>query len=192
MFLEGVSYVYWRHPRDNYPHRSHRLGCAQGVNDLPPRVELNSLLVFLALWLGGLFWGMAGILLAPPALGALKVIAENATSGKAMIQFLGANDPQEIAKAVAAIGRIDAVRTGLHPSLLGIRVAAGAPPATLRPSPPRCRHPPGDPTYPRRRRRIPRGPQFGRRPLGLAPHFHPSVHRRGHRHHLRYRSRDER
>jgi hypothetical protein len=38
------------------------------------------------------------------------------------------NSLQEIAKAVAAIGRTDAVRTGLHPSLPGIRVAAGAPP----------------------------------------------------------------
>jgi predicted PurR-regulated permease PerM len=46
------------------------------------RLELNPLLVFFGLWLGGLFWGIAGIVLATPALVALKVIAENATSGK--------------------------------------------------------------------------------------------------------------
>jgi predicted PurR-regulated permease PerM len=57
------------------------------------RLELNPLLVFLGLWFGGLFWGIAGIVLATPALVALKVIAENAMSGKAMMQFLGPNDP---------------------------------------------------------------------------------------------------
>jgi predicted PurR-regulated permease PerM len=39
LFLQGESYVYRRHPRDNHTHRSHRLGCAQGVNDLAPSCE---------------------------------------------------------------------------------------------------------------------------------------------------------
>jgi predicted PurR-regulated permease PerM len=56
------------------------------------RLEVNPLLIFLALWFGGLFWGIAGVILATPALVALKVIAENATSGKAMMEFLGPND----------------------------------------------------------------------------------------------------
>jgi predicted PurR-regulated permease PerM len=46
------------------------------------RMEVNPLLIFLALWFGGLFWGMAGIILATPTLVALKVIAENSESGR--------------------------------------------------------------------------------------------------------------
>jgi len=56
------------------------------------RLEVNPLLVFLALWFGGLFWGIPGVVLATPALVALKVIAQNATSGKALKEFLGPND----------------------------------------------------------------------------------------------------
>jgi predicted PurR-regulated permease PerM len=56
------------------------------------RMEVNPLLIFLALWFGGLFWGIAGIVLATPTLVALKVIAENTRSGKPMMEFLGPND----------------------------------------------------------------------------------------------------
>jgi predicted PurR-regulated permease PerM len=56
------------------------------------RLEVNPLLIFLALWFGGLFWGIAGVILATPTLVALKVIAENASGGKAMLEFLGPND----------------------------------------------------------------------------------------------------
>jgi predicted PurR-regulated permease PerM len=56
------------------------------------RLAVNPLLVFLALWFGGLFWGIAGIILATPMLLALKVITENASSRKAMMEFLGPND----------------------------------------------------------------------------------------------------
>lgn len=56
------------------------------------RLDVNPLLIFLGLWFGGLFWGIAGIILATPALVALKVIAENADSGKSMLEFLGPND----------------------------------------------------------------------------------------------------
>jgi predicted PurR-regulated permease PerM len=56
------------------------------------RLEVNPLLIFLALWFGGLFWGIAGVILATPTLVALKVIAENATRGKTMMEFLGPND----------------------------------------------------------------------------------------------------
>jgi predicted PurR-regulated permease PerM len=55
------------------------------------RLEVNPLLVFLALWFGGLFWGIAGIVLATPVLVTLKVIAENTKSGKPMTDFLGPN-----------------------------------------------------------------------------------------------------
>jgi predicted PurR-regulated permease PerM len=40
--------------------------------------EGNPLLIFLGLWFGGMFWGIAGVVLATPILVALKVIAENA------------------------------------------------------------------------------------------------------------------
>lgn len=56
------------------------------------RMEVNPLLIFLGLWFGGLFWGIAGIVLATPALVALKVIAENSRNGKPMMEFLGPND----------------------------------------------------------------------------------------------------
>jgi predicted PurR-regulated permease PerM len=56
------------------------------------RMEVNPLLIFLGLWFGGLFWGIAGVILATPTLVALKVIAENTKSGKPMLEFLGPND----------------------------------------------------------------------------------------------------
>ena len=56
------------------------------------RLAVNPLLIFLALWFGGLFWGIAGVILATPALVALKVVAENAVHGKAVLEFLGPND----------------------------------------------------------------------------------------------------
>ena len=61
------------------------------------RLEVNPLLVFLALWFGGVFWGVAGIVLATPVLVTMKVIAENSKSGKPMIEFLGPNfaDPRD-------------------------------------------------------------------------------------------------
>ena len=56
------------------------------------RMEVNPLLIFLGLWFGGMFWGIAGIILAIPTLVALKVIAENSKSGKPMLEFLGPNN----------------------------------------------------------------------------------------------------
>ncbi len=52
------------------------------------RLQLNPMLVFLALWFGGLFWGIAGIILATPTLVALKVVAENARAGQPLVNFL--------------------------------------------------------------------------------------------------------
>jgi predicted PurR-regulated permease PerM len=57
------------------------------------RLELNPLLVFLALWFGGLFWGIAGIVLAPPTLVALKVIAQRSQRGKPLLDFLSPAAP---------------------------------------------------------------------------------------------------
>ena len=71
------------------------------------RLEVNPLLIFLGLWFGGQFWGIAGIVLATPTLVALKVIAENTQSGKSMMEFLGPNDqtPERDARLKRMAGR---------------------------------------------------------------------------------------
>jgi predicted PurR-regulated permease PerM len=73
------------------------------------RMEVNPLLIFLGLWFGGLFWGIAGIILATPTLVALKVIAENSKTGKPMMEFLGPNDqtPGRDAKLKKFARRLD-------------------------------------------------------------------------------------
>jgi predicted PurR-regulated permease PerM len=58
------------------------------------KLDVNPLLIFLGLWFGGVFWGIAGVILATPVLVALKVIAENAHDGESMMQFLGPNVPK--------------------------------------------------------------------------------------------------
>jgi predicted PurR-regulated permease PerM len=73
------------------------------------RLEVNPLLIFLALWFGGLYWGVAGIVLATPALVALKVLAENSKSGRPMMEFLGPNDqaPDRDAKLYKFVRKLD-------------------------------------------------------------------------------------
>jgi predicted PurR-regulated permease PerM len=56
------------------------------------RMELNPLLIFLGLWFGDLYWGIAGIILATPTLVALKVITESTKRGRPMMEFLGPNN----------------------------------------------------------------------------------------------------
>ncbi len=46
------------------------------------------MLVFLALWFGGMFWGIAGIILATPTLVALKVVAAHSRGGHELLDFL--------------------------------------------------------------------------------------------------------
>jgi predicted PurR-regulated permease PerM len=77
------------------------------------RLQINPLLIFLGLWLGGLFWGVAGVLLATPVLVALKVIAEHASGGRAVLEFLGPNhsSPSAPEKALQEL-----VRGGNHRS----------------------------------------------------------------------------
>jgi predicted PurR-regulated permease PerM len=55
------------------------------------RLELNPMIVFLALWFGGWFWGIAGIVMAVPALVSLKVVAANSLRGRPLTEFLGPN-----------------------------------------------------------------------------------------------------
>ncbi len=56
------------------------------------RLQLNPMLVFLSLWFGGLFWGVAGVILATPALVALKVVAKRSAGGKPLAEFLSPGD----------------------------------------------------------------------------------------------------
>jgi predicted PurR-regulated permease PerM len=60
------------------------------------RLQLNPMLVFLALWFGGLFWGIAGIILATPALVALKVVAKRSSGGKPLADFLSPGDAIQV------------------------------------------------------------------------------------------------
>lgn len=52
------------------------------------RLSLSPVIVFLALWFGGWFWGIAGIVLAIPSLVALKVAAEHSQHGQPLVEFL--------------------------------------------------------------------------------------------------------
>jgi predicted PurR-regulated permease PerM len=53
------------------------------------RLELNPILVFLAVWFGGCLWGVAGVVIAVPTLVGLKVAAEHSRGGRALVEFLG-------------------------------------------------------------------------------------------------------
>jgi len=52
------------------------------------RLELNPIIVFLALWFGGWFWGIAGIVIAVPTLVSLKVVAAKSRRGQTLTEFL--------------------------------------------------------------------------------------------------------
>jgi predicted PurR-regulated permease PerM len=67
------------------------------------RLQLNPMLVFLALWFGGFFWGIAGIILATPALAALKVVATNSAGGKQLLEFLSPHKQDERAGKIARV-----------------------------------------------------------------------------------------
>jgi predicted PurR-regulated permease PerM len=58
------------------------------------------MIVFLALWFGGWFWDVAGIVIAVPGLVALKVIAQHSRAGERLIQFLSPNESGAVAKAL--------------------------------------------------------------------------------------------
>jgi predicted PurR-regulated permease PerM len=53
------------------------------------RLRLNPIVVFVALWLGGWLWGIAGVLLALPVLVATKVAAAQPGGNDGILRFLG-------------------------------------------------------------------------------------------------------
>lgn len=52
------------------------------------RLKLSPIVVFLALWFGGWFWGVAGVVLAIPALVVVKVVAEHSRNGTVLVELL--------------------------------------------------------------------------------------------------------
>lgn len=56
------------------------------------RLEVNALVILLAVWFGFWFWGIPGVLLAIPLLVALKVAAEHEPSWQVVRNFLAPNE----------------------------------------------------------------------------------------------------
>ncbi len=56
------------------------------------RLELNPLIVFLALWFGGWFWGIPGIVIAIPMLVSIKVIVEHQRGSRTLQEFMSPNE----------------------------------------------------------------------------------------------------
>lgn len=75
------------------------------------RLDLNPILVFLAVWFGGWFWGVAGIVIAVPGLVALKVAATHSEGAAAVVAFLSPSG----SKALQTLqGRVTEVRARLR------------------------------------------------------------------------------
>jgi predicted PurR-regulated permease PerM len=74
------------------------------------RLQVNPLLIFLALWFCGIFWGVAGIILATPILLTLKVLAEHAEGGAALRTFLGPNDPATLLSKLGSLPKLGSLR----------------------------------------------------------------------------------
>jgi predicted PurR-regulated permease PerM len=67
------------------------------------RLKLNPIIVFLALWFGGWFWGVAGIVIAVPTLVSLKVVAAHSKRGEPVLEFLSPEESKP-ARLLAAKG----------------------------------------------------------------------------------------
>jgi predicted PurR-regulated permease PerM len=52
------------------------------------RLKLSPIVVFLALWFGGWFWGVAGVVLAIPVLVAVKVVSEHSRNATMLVELL--------------------------------------------------------------------------------------------------------
>src|ERR1700676_3133988 len=86
------------------------------------RLELNPIIVFLALWFGGWFWGVAGIVMAVPTLVSLKVVAQHSRLGRPLTEFLS---PEETTAVPAgALGVKSALKSGVIKSAMAIKGAA--------------------------------------------------------------------
>lgn len=77
------------------------------------RLDLNPILVFLAVWFGGWFWGVAGIVIAVPSLVALKVAATHSEGAATVVAFLS---PGASRTLESLQGRMTEVRARLRPA----------------------------------------------------------------------------
>jgi predicted PurR-regulated permease PerM len=77
------------------------------------RLDLNPILVFLAVWFGGWFWGVAGIVIAVPSLVALKVAATHSPHGGTVVAFLSPSGSKTLESLQ---GRVTGVRARLRPA----------------------------------------------------------------------------
>jgi predicted PurR-regulated permease PerM len=96
------------------------------------RLEVNALVILLAVWFGFWFWGIPGVLLAIPVLVALKVAAEHEPSWQAVRNFLAPNErwhPRKLDRLLRA-GDLRAMRSGVS---TGPATAQNASAQTLRP-----------------------------------------------------------
>jgi predicted PurR-regulated permease PerM len=73
------------------------------------RLDLSPVIVFLALWVGGWFWGIAGVVMAVPGLVALKVVAEHSARGLPLLEFLSPNLAKRFKPRLAKRDRSSAV-----------------------------------------------------------------------------------
>lgn len=69
------------------------------------RLELNPILVFLAVWFGGWFWGVAGIVIAIPTLVALKVAAAHSKNPGALLEFLSPTESTPLKSIRGRVGK---------------------------------------------------------------------------------------
>jgi predicted PurR-regulated permease PerM len=56
------------------------------------RLDLNPIVVLVALWVGAWMWGIAGMVVALPFLVAVKVAASKSSNGRALVRFLSPPD----------------------------------------------------------------------------------------------------
>jgi len=68
-------------------------------------LDLSPVMVFLALWFGGWFWGVAGVVIAVPALVTLKVVAEHSEGGRPLLEFLSPNFAKRFRPRLAKMDR---------------------------------------------------------------------------------------
>ena len=55
------------------------------------RLDLNPIMVLVAIWMGGWIWGITGVVVALPTLVAAKVAASHSARGGALVRFLSPN-----------------------------------------------------------------------------------------------------
>ena len=69
------------------------------------RLDLNPILVFIAVWFGGWFWGVAGIVIAIPTLVALKVAATHSSTVNPLVEFLSPTESTPLKSIRGRVGK---------------------------------------------------------------------------------------